>query len=271
MALIFLIVTGCAAAIAVSGSHGPSRAARAAVVVAVLAAPLLTASDAWIALGLPDHFGTGVFLLVSFRLIDCAAAARCTAPLLGAILCAGQISDVTVRYVAVPAIALVCAYQMAVARTLRTRDAANLLAALLSVPLALAIRRAMLHFGWYLMVAPNTKIAPVGRWPHNIAITWVAVRELFGAADGGSLLAAARSSSATPACWWWRSAFCGCSGAGAPRAGSSRCCWSRSPPLSPCTRSPPWPPPGRPTTPPRAAVRGGARGAGPCRNASPPG
>jgi len=186
MALIFLIVAGCAAAIAVTGSHGPSRGARAAVVVAVLAAPILTASDAWIALGLPDHFGTGVFLLVSFLLIDRAAAGRYTAPLLCAILCAGQISDVTVRYVAVPAIALVCAYQMAVERKLMTRDGANLLAALLSVPLALAIRRAMLHFGWYLMVAPNTKIAPVGHWPHNIAITWVAVRELFGAADGGA-------------------------------------------------------------------------------------
>jgi hypothetical protein len=102
-------------------------------------------------------------------------------------LCAGQISDVTVRYVAVPAVALVCAYQMLAARKLVTSDGANLLAALLSVPLALAVRRAMLHFGAFLMVAPKTKIAPAGQWPHNIAMTWIAVRELFGAqADVGA-------------------------------------------------------------------------------------
>ena len=131
-ALVYMIVAGLAVAIAVTDSRGFSRLSRASVVVAVLAAPTLVHSDLWIPLGIPDHTGTTVFLLASFLLIDRATGRRWTAPLLCVILCAGQISDVTVRYVAVPAIAVVCLYRMLAARKLMTWDAANLLAAGLS-------------------------------------------------------------------------------------------------------------------------------------------
>jgi hypothetical protein len=180
-ALVYLIVAACAVAIAVKDSRGSSRAARAAVVVAVLAAPALVRSDVWLPLGIPDHTGTTVFLLVSCLLIDRVTARRYTAPLLCLILCAGQISDVTVRYVAVPAIVVVCAYRMLADRKVATGDGANLLAAVLSVPLSLAVRKAMLHFGAYLMVAPATKLAPIRLWPHNAALTWFSLRELYGA------------------------------------------------------------------------------------------
>ena len=106
-ALIYLIVTAFAVAIAVTDTRGLARVIRASVVVAALAAPTLARSDLWIPLGIPDHTGTTVFLLASFLLIDRATGRRWTAPLLCLILCAGQISDVTVRYVAVPAIAVV--------------------------------------------------------------------------------------------------------------------------------------------------------------------
>jgi hypothetical protein len=184
LALIYLIVAACAVAIAVTDSRGASRAARAAVVVAVLAAPLLVFSDMWIPIGLPDHTGTTVFLLVSCLLVDRAPARRFTAPLLCVILCAGQLGDVTVRYVAVPAIALVCAYRAVAARKILTDDAVNVVAAVASIPLAIVVRAGMRHFGAYLMVAPKTKIAPVSQWQHNTALAWNSLRMLFGEQAG---------------------------------------------------------------------------------------
>jgi hypothetical protein len=187
LALVYLLVTVFAAAIAVTGSRGPARVARAAVVVAVLAAPIFQTTDSWIPISLPDHTGTAVFLLLPFLMIDRAdrdnraSAARYTAPLLCLILAAGQLSDVTVRFVAVPAIVIVCGYQMLVARKLVNRDGVNLLAALVSVALSLVVRKAMLHFHSYVMVAPQMKIAPVHLWLHHARITWLDIREVYGA------------------------------------------------------------------------------------------
>ena len=181
IALIYLIVAIAAVAIAVTGATGAAaRLSRAAVVVAVLAAPALIVSDRWVTLGIPDHTGTTIFLLVSALLVDRAAKWRWTAPLLCVILCAGQIGDVTVRYVAVPAVCLVCAYRMVAARKIRSGDAALLIAALVSLPLTTAVRAVMRHFGAYEMVSPHTKLAPVSQWGHNAALAWHSIRELFG-------------------------------------------------------------------------------------------
>jgi hypothetical protein len=97
LALIYLAVAACAVALAVTDSRGLSRAARAGVVVAVLAAPILVQSDRWVPLGLPDHTGTTVFTMLSVLLVDRARSWRFTPALLCLILCAGQVSDVTVR------------------------------------------------------------------------------------------------------------------------------------------------------------------------------
>jgi hypothetical protein len=183
-AAIYLIVAAWAVAIAVTDSRGAARAVRGAIVVAVLAAPALISSDMWIPLGIPDHTGTTVFLLISCLLVDRAPNRRFTAPLVCLILCAGQIGDVTTRFVAVPAIALVCAYQVVATRRLRSGDGANLLAAILSFPLSLGVRAAMLHFGAYLQVAPRTTLAPVSLWGKNASYTWGAIRMVFGAQGG---------------------------------------------------------------------------------------
>jgi hypothetical protein len=192
LAVVYLIVTICAVGIAVKDSRGASRPARAAVVVAVLAAPMLVAADQWIPIGLPDHTGTTIFLLVSALLVDHVAArvavrGRTAAALylllcvlLCVILCLGQLSDTTVRYVAVPTIVVVCGYRVIAARSVRTSDAGILLAAAASVPLSLVVRAVMRHAGSYVMVAPNTKLAPVSQWAHNAALTWHAIRLLFG-------------------------------------------------------------------------------------------
>jgi hypothetical protein len=179
-AVVYLGIAVCAVVIAVTDSHGASRVARAAVVVALLAAPTLVGSDVWLPLSVPHHTGTTIFLLVCCLLVDRVPDRRLTAPLLCVILCAGQIGDETVRYIAVPAIALVCAYRAVAARKLLTADSVNLIAVIVSVPLAIVVRAAMRHFGSYLMVSPKTSIAPVSAWRGNAALTWHALLQLFG-------------------------------------------------------------------------------------------
>jgi hypothetical protein len=191
-ALTYLIVTVSAVALALTDSRGLARVARCGVVVAVLTAMFHVVRTAPYLLGPPNHTGTSAFLLVSFLLIDRAPGRRFTPPLLCAILCAGQIGDATIRYVAVPAIVVVCGYRAVAARTFRVGDAANALAAAASVPLAAAVRAVMLHFGAYQMAAPRTAISRPRQWPHNAAFAWHAIRILFGAEVGSGSSSLAR-------------------------------------------------------------------------------
>jgi hypothetical protein len=192
-ALTYLIVTVIAVAIALTDSRGLARVARYGVVVVVLTAIFHLESNTPYLLGAPDHTGTSAFLLVCFLLIDRVPAWRYTPPLLLAILCAGQIGDATVRYVAVPAVVVVCVYRVVAARKIRTGDAANALAAVASVPLTAAVRALMLHFGAYQMIAPRTEISPPRQWPHNAALAWHALRVLFGAEAGSGSPSLARN------------------------------------------------------------------------------
>ena len=180
-ALAYEIVVAFSMALACTNSRGPSVVARCGVVVAVLAAPIVTQQGASILLAQPNHTGTSAFLLCSFLLIDRAPDRRFTPPLLAVILCAGQLGDATVFYVAVPAILLVCAYRILAARKIRTGDTAIAVAAAASVPLEWLTRALMRHFGGYSMVHPRTAISPAGQWPQHIVLTWRAIRTLFGA------------------------------------------------------------------------------------------
>ncbi len=179
-ALTYLIVAACAVALAVTSSRGPARAVRCAVVVAVLAAPLLAGPPVLALLEEPDHIGTSVFLLVTFLLIDRVPDRRFTAPLVCVILCAGQLSDLTVRYVAVPAVVLVCGYRVLAGRKLRSGDTAFVVAAVVSVPLELVLRAAMVHFGAFVMALPQTRLSSPRLWPRHASLTWLNVRVLFG-------------------------------------------------------------------------------------------
>ena len=180
-ALTYLIVAGCAVLLAMADSKGLSRAARGAAVIAVLAAPLLTRQGVSILLSEPDHLGTSAIIMVSFLLIDRAPGRRFMPPLLGAILCAGQIGDASVRYVAVPAILLVCAYRILAARKIRTAETAIMLSAAVSLLLASFIRAVMVRLGAYAMVPPLTAVSPVAQWPHHAVLALRAIYTLFGA------------------------------------------------------------------------------------------
>ena len=180
-ALTLLIVAGCAVALAVADSRGPARAVRCGVALTVLAVPLLTMLTVWLLVEEPDHTGTSTFILISCLLIDRAPSRRFTAPLLCVILCAGQLSDLTVRYVAVPAVIVVCGYRVLATRKLRSGDAALVLAAAVSVPLESLLRSLMAHLGGFWMVPPKAQLAPPRLWLHHLPVVWLDIRELFGA------------------------------------------------------------------------------------------
>ena len=209
-ALTYMFVTLCAVALAVTGSRGAARAVRCAVIVMVLAAPLLSAVSLRLVLEEPDHIGTSVFVLGSFLLIDWSArqraglrggtgglsppepaasarqraglrARRFTAPLLCLILVAGQFSDLTVRYVAVPAVVLVCGYRAIAARKLRSPDTALVAAAIASVALTTALSAVIVRLGGFTALAPWAQIAPARTWPHHVPVTLGNIRLLFGA------------------------------------------------------------------------------------------
>jgi hypothetical protein len=215
-ALTYLLVALCAVALAVTDSRGPARVVRAAVVVTVMAAPLLALQSVKTLLEEPDHTGTSVFILVAFLLVDQAARPRAglprdsaaggdggrgaphsgessppepaglrlrtaiSAPLLCVILCAGEFSDLTVRYVAVPAIVLVCGCRALAARRLRSPDAAFVAAAIVSVPLVAALSAVFTHLGGFIADAPRAQLAPTRLWPHQAIVTWGNLRLLYG-------------------------------------------------------------------------------------------
>ncbi|HSZ44562.1 MAG TPA: hypothetical protein VK823_04445 [Streptosporangiaceae bacterium] len=199
-ALTYLIVTASAVAVGRADSRGLSAAARSGVVIAVLAAPLLTPSGVAVLLEEPDHIGTTAILLVCFLLINRAPGWRFTPPLLCAILIAGQVGDATVLYVAVPAILVVCAYRVVATvniqtgvnirrvLSIRTGDPAIAVAAAVSVPLAVLARAAIVHLGGYLMIPPRAEIAPPGLLEHHAVLALQGILTLFGAASQGAAL-----------------------------------------------------------------------------------
>jgi hypothetical protein len=180
-ALWFLIVTVFAMLLAMMGSQGRARLARAGVTVAILA--MSFPANVRVDVGSPDHMGTAAFLLACFLLIDRAPGWRWTAPLVFLILFAGEVGDDTVRYIAVPAIALGCGYHMHAARKIRTTDGAIALAALASVPLELLFRAGIRHLGAYQMRGANVALVPLREWPHNAKLTIHAIRQLVDAVN----------------------------------------------------------------------------------------
>jgi hypothetical protein len=132
--------------------------------------------------------GTSAFILVAFLLIDRLTERRFTAPLLCVLLCAGEFSDSTVTYVAVPSIVLVCGVRAVAARRLRSPDTAFVAAAVASVPLEMLGRAVVTALGGFWVVTPKDRIVSPARWPHQAVITWHNLRILFGAIDSKTTL-----------------------------------------------------------------------------------
>jgi hypothetical protein len=178
LAMIFLVVVVLALAIARIDSRGAATAIRYGVVIAVMTAGL--ADGSFVFLLKPDHAGTSAFLLACFLLIDRAPSRWFTPPVLFVILCAGQIGDGLVLYVAAPAIALVAFYRWVDSGGRRSFDLVIAAAAVLSVPAALLVRAMMIRLGGYAMVAPDTAPAPIAVLGRHLELTAQNIGALFG-------------------------------------------------------------------------------------------
>jgi hypothetical protein len=183
-AVVYTLLILSAIGLARSGSRGLTAAVRTGLVVVLLSIPLLQWHNIGVLLEKPDHTGTAVIAILCFLLIDRWVARWFIAPVVGVILILGQLGDATVLYVAVPTIALVSLFRVIQARSLRTGDAAMLLAAGASVPLELLLRHAMLNAGGFLMVAPRTQLASSRVLAANWHFTVQSLRLLFGAVTG---------------------------------------------------------------------------------------
>jgi hypothetical protein len=187
-AIVYVILAIVAVAVARIGCRGLSAWIRAGVVVAILAAPLLTAPGVSIAVEKPDHTGTAAITLLCFLIVDRLSGRLYMPVLLCVILTLGQVGDATVLYVAVPALVIVCLYRIIFRRRVRLLDrlkmpdALTLVATGVSVPLAKWVYSGLQHLGAYSMVAPRTGFA--SSWSQvgsNLALTGQALRILFGA------------------------------------------------------------------------------------------
>jgi hypothetical protein len=194
-ALVYVILVACAIAVARTGSRGLAVWIRAAVVLAVLAAPLLTAPGVSVAVEKPDHTGTAAITLLCFLIVDRFSERLWMPVLLCVILILGQVGDATVLYVTVPAIAVVSLYKIIFRRNLYRRprrvtlkerfwvpDLLTLAAVGVSIPLANWAYTIMQQLGAYNMISPRNGFA--SSWSQvgtNFELTGHGLRYLFGA------------------------------------------------------------------------------------------
>ncbi len=177
VATTFVIVAVLALAIARIDSRGAAAAVRCGLVVAVLTAGF---ADSFVFLLKPDHAATSAFLLGCFLLVDRAPSRWFTPPALFVILCAGQIGDGLVLYVAVPSVILVSLYRWASGDRHRPFDVLVAAAAALSVPVALLIRAMMIRLGGYVMVPPDATPARISLLGRHLRLTAQNIGTLFG-------------------------------------------------------------------------------------------
>jgi hypothetical protein len=179
----YMLVTVVAMAAAMTGSRGAARVVRSAIVLAVLAAPLF-GGMMYLVVQEPDHTGTNILFIGLFLLIDRFPARRFTAPVVLVLMTAGQFDDLTVRYFAVPAVVIVCAYQAIAARRFRTPEMAIAGAAVLSVPLSAAFGWLWVRIGGFVTPPLWQSRSSISQWPHHLVVTWANAKILFGAANG---------------------------------------------------------------------------------------
>lgn len=178
--LVYLLVALAALAAGVTGSRGTARAVRCGAALAVLAAPLFGGTG-YLELEEPDHTGTAVFIIGAFLLIDRYAGRRLTTPLLLVLLTAAQFDDLTVRYVALPAILVICGYRAIAARSFRSPDAMAVYAAVVSVPLSALFSKAWVHFGGFITPPLWQGLTPAHTWIHHVRFVVESILSLYGA------------------------------------------------------------------------------------------
>ncbi len=143
----------------------------------------------------PDHFGTGVPLLLIFLLIDRAPRRWWVPPLVGLMFVWVQIGDriaVTIGVAPLVAVCAVRAYQGIVQRREPARDYwyELLLAAsaVVSAGVAEAVVKIISVLGGFAADPLRTTFAPSASWPGNLALTGEGLLGIFGADVTGRTL-----------------------------------------------------------------------------------
>jgi hypothetical protein len=159
---------------------GRQRLARAAIAVLIMLAPQFPAGIN-LELGVPDHAGTSVSLLLALVLVDRLPARWYLPVATSVILFLGQWADVTVFYVGALPFMLVCGY-----RALRSHEARRSELALAAGALVAGIAGAvaphlMAAIGGYQELPANTNLASLGMLGGNARWTGLGLLVLFGA------------------------------------------------------------------------------------------
>lgn len=182
-ALIYTLVFLAACRLAKGRSQGAEYRLRVALVALFMTMVLFEGGLLKTIMLVPDHNGTVVFVLVAFVLYSQYADRRWTPWAMLALLTLGQLGDVSLRYVLVPAMLFVWVTDSLVhlrARRLRMHETWLALAAVGSVLLSYSLRAAMKAMGAYYLTKANAEIAPRSEWGWRFTGTWQSLLSLFG-------------------------------------------------------------------------------------------
>lgn len=183
-ALTYTLVVVAAVCLTRRGLQGAEAYARVALALALLMVPLCAGDLAGLLLETPNHFGTSVYLMLSFLVYSLGVGRRATRrPVAEAglfvLLVVGEIGDATVRYIALPTIIVVTVVRLIAARRLLWPEIRLGVAAGASLPAALLLRSAMRSLGAYSMVVPDSQTAPMSQWLDHFGTTGQALLRLF--------------------------------------------------------------------------------------------
>ena len=178
-ALTYTLVFLAACWLAKGRTQGTAAWLRVALTAMFMAATLYDGAMLKTVVLVPDHLGTMVFVLVAYVLWSRFADSRWTSWALLIVLTLGQLGDVTVRYVAVPAILFVWAVDYVRVRQLRTPQTRLMLTTITSVLISMAIRDVMKHLGAYYLTTAHSAIAPMSQWGWHFKGTFLSTLSLF--------------------------------------------------------------------------------------------
>jgi hypothetical protein len=133
----------------------------------------------------PDHNGTVVLILAAYVLYSRYAERRWSPWALLVLLTLGQLGDVSIRYVVVPAIVFVWFVDLPRTRRLRTPETWLVLATVASAALSYELRAVMKRMGAYYLTPAHTAIAPLSQWRWHLEGTWLSLYGLFGGLTKG--------------------------------------------------------------------------------------
>jgi len=179
--LVFL--TGCW--LVKGSSRGAAFWFRVALLALFMGAVLFNGGLLKTVMVVPDHNGTVVFIFVAYVLYSRFAERRWTPWALFVLLTLGQLGDVSIRYVVVPAIVFVWAVDHLRTRRLRTPETWLVLATIASVLVSYALRAVMKSMGAYYLTPARTAIAPFSQWGWHFSGTWLSLYGLFGGVTDG--------------------------------------------------------------------------------------